>query len=316
MIQDKPKISIITASKNDGRFLRQTIESILNQSFTDYEHIVVDGVSTDNTIELLKKYKHIKWISEPDRGAADAFYKALSMCRGEYIMLCCVSDGYLDRDWFKKCIEFLDNNQDISLVYGLAQQMTEDDVLGKVVCSTFINQMPPQKMDFLPFWLGTYLLYSESTYCVRARVYKECFFKYDETGIFLENDPVLSFNYNFNVKGYLPHFIPVVASYGRYHKDSVSVKLAECNRTMKKQCFAAVDKYRNDLLSGKIKHYFRDGDSNIIGAVSSDVLKNYRKKILHYQLNRSAYLGKKRKISLSHQIKKLRILINYYLGKN
>lgn len=75
----RPKISVITASKNTGCFLRQTIESILQQSFTDYEHVVVDGVSTDKTLEILKEYKHIRWISEPDEGADDGFYKAMKM---------------------------------------------------------------------------------------------------------------------------------------------------------------------------------------------------------------------------------------------
>ncbi len=316
MIQDKPKISIVTASKNGARFLRETIESILQQNFTDYEHILVDGDSTDDTVKILEEYEHIRWISEPDESADDGFYKAIMMARGEYIMVCCASDGYMDEDWFGKCVEILDNDPAVSLVYGLAQQMSEDGRLGKIVSSGYLNHPPPQKMSFFPFWLGTFSLCPESTFCVRADVCKKCFPKFEPSGCFLQNYAFLSFNYNFNVNGYLPYFLPVVASFGRSHRDSISVKLVELTRTMKKQYFAAVDQYRNDLLSGKIKHHFRDGDSNIIGAICPDALKNYRKKILHYKLNRRAYLGKKKKISLSHQIRKLRILINYYLGKN
>jgi len=65
-MESRPKISVITPSKNGARFLRETIDSILQQTFTDYEHVLVDGVSTDNTIEILKDYKDIRWISEPD----------------------------------------------------------------------------------------------------------------------------------------------------------------------------------------------------------------------------------------------------------
>jgi glycosyltransferase involved in cell wall biosynthesis len=315
MIQDKPKISVVTASKNGARFLRETIESILRQNFTDYEHIVVDSASTDDTLKILEEYEHIRWVSEPDESADEGFYKAMMMARGEYIMICCVSDGYVDKDWFGKCVEILDNNPDVSLVWGMPQNIKEDGTPGKVVFSNYSKTPPPQKSDFFPLWLGTFFVLPENTFCVRADVYKKCFPNFEPSGYFLQNHALFSFNYNFNVNGYLPYFLPVVASFGRSHHDSVSRKLVELNRTMKKQYFAAVDQYRNDLLSGKIRHYFRDGDSNIIGSISSDELKSYCKKILYYQLNSRAYLGKKKKIGLNHQIKKLRILINYYLNK-
>jgi glycosyltransferase involved in cell wall biosynthesis len=315
MIQDNPQISVVTASKNGARFLRETIESILQQNFTDYEHIVADSASTDNTLKILEEYEHIRWVSEPDASADEGFYKAMMMARGEYIMFCCVSDGYVDKDWFGKCVEVLDNNPDVSLVWGMPQNIKEDGTPGKVVFSNYSKIPPPQKSEFFPLWLATFFVLPENTFCVRAEVYKKCFPKFEPSGCFLQNHALFSFNYNFNVNGYLPYFLPVVASFGRSHHDSISRKLVELNRTMKKQYFAAVDQYRNTLLSGKIRHYFRDGNSNIIGSVDSDELKSYRKKILHYQLNSRAYLGKKKKIGLSPQIKKLRILINYYLNR-
>ena len=72
-MQDKPKISIISPSKNTGRFARETIESILAQTFTQWEHIVVDGVSTDETLDVIRQYPHIRWISEEDSGPDEAF---------------------------------------------------------------------------------------------------------------------------------------------------------------------------------------------------------------------------------------------------
>jgi len=309
----KPKISVITGSKNGARFLRQTIESVLQQSFTDYEQVVVDGASTDNTIEILKEYKHIRWISEPDRDADEGFYKALEMSHGEYIMLCCVSDGYLDRNWFSKCVEILDNNPEVSLVYGLAQSIMEDGTTGKIVCSHFLDNPPPQKMGFFPFWLGTFCLCPENTFCVRANVFKECFPKYEPTGSFLQNNALLSFNYNFNTKGYLPHFCPEVAGYGRYHHDSNSIRLVKFNRIMKKQYQAAVVRYGNEVLSREREHVFRDGKSNVIKTIEPYELKTYRQKVLDYRINRKFYLGKRRTNSISYWSRKSKILIGYSL---
>lgn len=310
----RPKISVITASKNGARFLRETIGSVLEQSFTNYEHVLVDGASTDDTIEILKEYKDIRWISEPDKNADEGFYKAMTMACGEYIMLCSVSDGYLDSSWFERCMEVLENDPTVSLVYGLTQQMSEDGRLGKIVPSGYLNHPPPQKMSFFPFWLGTFCLCPESTFCVRADVYKKCFPEYADTDFFLQNDPLLSFNYSFNVKGYLPYFLPVVASFGRYHHDSNRIKSAKLGRDMKKQYQSAIIRYGNEVLSGSKKHIFRDGKSNIIKEIKPEELKLYRQKVLDYRINRKFYLGKKSAGGLNYWLRKLKILSGYLLG--
>jgi glycosyltransferase involved in cell wall biosynthesis len=79
------KISIITPSFNQGEYIEQTILSVLNQSYKNFEHIICDGGSTDRTIDILKKYKHLVWVSEKDAGQSDALNKALSMCTGDII---------------------------------------------------------------------------------------------------------------------------------------------------------------------------------------------------------------------------------------
>lgn len=312
-MKTRPKISVITASKNRARFLRQTIESVLQQTFTDYEHVLADSASTDNTIEILKEYKHIRWISEPDRHTDDGFYKALTMARGEYIMLICVSDGYLDRNWFERCVEVLDSDPEVSLVHGVVRSMAEDGSLRKFPGDSFPNHPRPQKMDFFPFWLGTFCLCSEITCCVRADVFRKCFPKYESTGYFLQNHAVFSFNYTFNVNGYLPYFLPVVASFGRSHHDSNSIRLAKGNRLMKKQYKSAIIKYGNELLSGKRRHVFRDGRSKVIRAVEPHELSLYRQKTLDYRINRKAYLGKRRTGGLHYWIRKFKILMGYFL---
>lgn len=79
------KISIITPTLNVSEVLENAVLSVLNQKFTDYEHIILDACSTDGTLDILRKYDHLKWVSEPDSGIYDAMNKGISMARGDWI---------------------------------------------------------------------------------------------------------------------------------------------------------------------------------------------------------------------------------------
>ena len=83
----QPKISIITPSYNQGHYLEETINSIISQQYTNYELIIIDAGSTDNTVDVIKKYeKHITyWVSEPDRGQSHAIQKGLAHVTGDIV---------------------------------------------------------------------------------------------------------------------------------------------------------------------------------------------------------------------------------------
>lgn len=82
-----PTISIITITYDAGRFLERTVQSLLAQPVSDYEYIVIDGASTDETLAIIKRYEnHVTtWISEPDRGLYDAMNKGLHRATGDYV---------------------------------------------------------------------------------------------------------------------------------------------------------------------------------------------------------------------------------------
>jgi glycosyltransferase involved in cell wall biosynthesis len=77
-----PRISIVTASYNQGAFIGRTIESLLEQGYPDLEHIVVDGMSTDETMNVVSRYGHLRVVREPDKGQADAINKGMRLATG------------------------------------------------------------------------------------------------------------------------------------------------------------------------------------------------------------------------------------------
>ncbi len=117
------KISIITPSFNSGDSIERAILSVSKQSYKNWEHIIIDGGSTDNTIDIIKKYPHLKWISEPDNGQVDAMNKGFAMSSGEIISYLNADDYYLE-DAFLAVINFFDDST--SIVYGKVKVFNEE----------------------------------------------------------------------------------------------------------------------------------------------------------------------------------------------
>lgn len=116
---NNPKISVVTPSFNQGQFIEQTIKSILDQNYPNLEYIIIDGGSTDGSVDIIKKYeKQLKyWISEPDLGQAHAINKGLQHCTGE-IFNWLNSDDFLEPGALFKIAEGFSQNGKPDLVAG------------------------------------------------------------------------------------------------------------------------------------------------------------------------------------------------------
>ncbi len=108
---DQPFISVITISYNDKKALEQTIQSVILQTYDNMEYIVIDGGSTDGTVEVIKKYqdKIDHWVSEEDSGISDAFNKGIIQARDEgYILMLNAGDTFLLEDSLRSIATYLD----------------------------------------------------------------------------------------------------------------------------------------------------------------------------------------------------------------
>jgi len=295
----KPKISIVMPTLNIARFIQDALKSIDRQSFKGWELIIMDGGSTDGTLDFVEKFAHpnIRVFSEPDEGPFHATIKGFEKAQGDYFMTMCGSDGYIDNDWLQLCVDVLDSDPEVSLVWGIPALCTEDGSIGgphpafkqflkrRGVISRMMRMMgwnqhspvPPrfkrwlqkrlgaddiQKKNWFFFWLDTGLWFPDLNMCYSRLVHERCIPSY-LLGSYV-NERMMTFYFNFNRQGFLPLCIPRIANFGRTHAGQVgAVRNSEVQREVT-EYLGRVRAYANQLRNGKVLHEFRGQDGEVI----------------------------------------------------
>ena len=117
-----PRVSIVTPSYNQGQFIEETIRSVLLQGYPDLEYIVIDGGSSDGSVDIIRKYEPwlAHWVSEPDRGQANAINKGFRACSGQ-IMAWLNSDDCFTQGAVQHIVAYLEANSAAKVVCGFRQ---------------------------------------------------------------------------------------------------------------------------------------------------------------------------------------------------
>ena len=130
-MSDQPLVSIITPSFNQARYIEATIQSVLGQDYPRIEYIVIDGGSSDGTVDLLKKYDHklAYWVSEKDKGQTDAINKGFARATGD-ILAWINSDDTYEPGAIAAAVKYLQEHPEAGMVYADCNFINED---GRVI---------------------------------------------------------------------------------------------------------------------------------------------------------------------------------------
>ncbi|MBR5677372.1 MAG: glycosyltransferase [Paludibacteraceae bacterium] len=175
------KLSIITINRNNAAGLRKTLAFVASQTYRNIEHIIIDGASTDGSVDVIREYESanslntnsliVKWISEPDKGIYNAMNKGIKRASGDYIQILNSGDILAAPDVVERMIKELENNNYPELLFGNSVDVLKD---GR---RTFHG--PKIKYSFLTLYRGTYP--HEASYYRRELFSEDRYGLYDES---------------------------------------------------------------------------------------------------------------------------------------
>ena len=147
-------LSIITINRNNSIGLQKTMESVLSQTFADFEYVVVDGASTDGSIDVIRRYENqfgrrLLWVSEPDSGIYNAMNKGIGMASGRYIQILNSGDCLADSGVLEAMVHALNHKGAPAILYGNMVKLFPD---GRRVCDKCFEG---QEITMLGMYSGT-----------------------------------------------------------------------------------------------------------------------------------------------------------------
>ena len=147
-------LSIITINRNNGSGLEKTLRSVASQTCPDFEHIIVDGASTDGSVDIIRKFAeslgdHVRWVSEPDKGVYNAMNKGIAMAAGDYVQFLNSGDSLASEDAVERMTQEIKRNEYPSILYGNMLKLMPD---GKLLKD---NSFERHDFTLLDFYIGT-----------------------------------------------------------------------------------------------------------------------------------------------------------------
>lgn len=240
-----PKLSVVTPSYNQGKYLERTILSVLNQGYPHLEYIIIDGGSTDESVEVIKKYERYLtyWVSERDQGQVDALNKGFLKATGEWISFQNSDDVYFPGT-LQHFGQAAQRDQNVDLLYGNLFMITADDEVTEVL-KTLPYNFTSQLVEGMQ-------IHNQSLFFKKRLL--------DEFGLF---DPTyrFAFDYEFITRFTAQPDVRVkrvgeLAGALRVHEEAKSSTIAEVGRQEHGRVQAAFGKYNTSLLPKKMQYLY------------------------------------------------------------
>lgn len=290
MTRELPLISVVTPSLNQGAYIEENIKSVRGQNYPHFEHIIIDGGSTDGTIDILKKYDHLIWVSEKDKGQTEAINKGFKRANGEIIGWLNSDDCY-EPDAFFTIVRELNKAGGKYIVFGDCNLIDKKgDRIG------YCKGRLPHPNNFIKYWEKNYTIPQPAVF-----FYKDILHK---IGYLDENlHYVMDYDFWLRIsKHYQLHYIKEPIAKMRIHdraKSSLSYEVFE------REWFKILRKYWKESFSIHYLKYLlmaQNFRSNLMriyaySKMEEFSLKEFRKRILLSIVNNPLNLCDKKFIS-------------------
>ncbi|MFC2048066.1 glycosyltransferase family 2 protein [Chloroflexota bacterium] len=212
MAEKFPLVSIVTPSLNQGRFIEENILSVKKQTYPRIEHIIIDAVSTDNTLDVIKKYDgayNMRWVSEHDNGQSDALNKGCRMAKGEILAYLNSDDTYMPQA-VETAVKFLNDHPDVTMVYGDCNFINE--------FSKAVGRFPAREFDLREMLCERNIVPEQATFFRREVLDKV---GYPDVNLYVAMD--WDFWIRIALSGFKVKYIPQLLANFRYYPGTKTV---------------------------------------------------------------------------------------------